>query len=142
MANIGRFDPFDVALDPFDDVFRGFFRPVRMEGTSQQCSIRMDVWEDDQRYVVEAELAGVRKEDIHVTIEGNQVVISAEVQKIPGKDGEKMLRNERYTGKVSRNFALGHEIDESAAQATYRDGVLALILPKKMVSAAKRLDIQ
>ncbi|HCA27731.1 MAG TPA: heat-shock protein Hsp20 [Betaproteobacteria bacterium] len=142
MANIGRFDPFDVSLDPFDDMFKGFFRPVRMENQPQQSSIRMDVRENDQNYVVEAELAGARKEDIHVTIESNQVAISAEVQKTPGKEGEKILRNERYVGKLSRRFALGHEIDEGAAQAAYSNGALALILPKKTASAVKKLDIQ
>jgi len=108
MANITRYDPFDVTLEPFDDLFRGFFRPVRFEGQPQQMQIKMDVKENDKTYNVHAEIPGVKKEDIHVTIEGNQVSISAEVKKEKEeKEGEKVLRSERYYGKVYRSFTLG-----------------------------------
>lgn len=62
MANITRYDPFDVALDPFDDLFRGFLRPVRFEGQPQPMQIKMDVKEDDKNYNVHAEIPGVKKE--------------------------------------------------------------------------------
>jgi len=80
MANITRYDPFDFGIEPLDDLFRGFFRPVRMEGVPQ-VQIKMDVKENDKAYTVHAEIPGVKKEDIHVTIDGNQVSISAEVKK-------------------------------------------------------------
>ena len=146
MANVTRFDPFQVSSpfggnDPFDDVFKGFFRPVRPEG-QQPVQIKMDVKEDDKGYAVHAEIPGVKKEDIHVTIDGNQVSISAEVkQEKEVKEGEKLLRSERYYGKVARSFALGSDIDEAAAQARYDNGVLELTLPKKTVTAAKKLTI-
>lgn len=140
MANISRFDPFQISnTDPFDDVFKGFFRPVRMEN---QLQIKMDVKEDDKNYTVHAEMPGVNKEDIQVTIDGNQVSISAEVKKQKEeKDGEKVLRCERYYGKVARSFSLANEIDEGAAQAKYLHGVLELVLPKKAASTAKKLTI-
>ena len=142
MANVTRFDPFQIsALDPFDDVFKGFFRPVRAEGVPN-VQLKMDVKEDDNGYTVHAEIPGVKKEDIHVTIDGNQVAISAEVkQEKEVKEGEKVLRSERYYGKVSRSFALANEIDESRSEAKYSDGVLELSLPKKTVAASKRLTI-
>ena len=146
MANVTRFDPFQLAgtfggSDPFDDVFKGFFRPVRAEG-QQPVQIKMDVKEDDKGYAVHAEIPGVKKEDIHVTIDGNQVSISAEVkQEKEVKEGEKLLRSERYYGKVARSFALASDIDEAAAQARYDNGVLELTLPKKIVTAAKKLTI-
>jgi HSP20 family protein len=143
MANITRYDPFDVALDPFDDLFRGFLRPVRFEGQPQQMQIKMDVKEDDNAYTVHADIPGVKKEDIHVSIEGNQVSISAETKtEKEEKKGEKVLRSERYYGKVARSFSLSHDIDEAKAQAKYNDGVLELTLPKKAVTAAKKLAIQ
>jgi HSP20 family protein len=143
MANITRYDPFDVALDPFDDLFRGFFRPVRFEGQPQQMQIKMDVKEDDKAYTIHAEIPGVKKEDIHVTIEGNQVSISAEVKKEKEeKEGEKVLRSERYYGEVYRSFSLGQDVDEATAVAKYNDGVLDLTLPKKATTSAKKLDIQ
>lgn len=143
MANITRYDPFDVALDPFDDLFRGFLRPVRFEGQTQQMQIKMDVKENDKAYTVHAEIPGVKKEDIHVTIEGNQVSISAEVKKEKEeKEGDKVLRCERYYGKVYRSFSLGQDVDEATSVAKYNDGVLDLTLPKKATSSAKKLAIQ
>ncbi len=142
MTNLTRFDPFQIsALDPFEDVFKGFFRPVRWEGQPQM--IKMDVKEDDKAYTVHAEIPGVSKEDIHVTIDGNQVSISAEArQEKEVKEGEKLLRAERHYGKIARSFALENEIDETSAQASYKDGVLELTLPKKTVTSARKLAIR
>lgn len=143
MANITRFDPFQIsALDPFEDVFRGLFRPVRLEGVPE-VQIKMDVKEDSKAYTVHADIPGVKKEDIHVTIDGNQVSISAETkQEKEVKEGEKVLRSERYYGKASRTFSLASEIDESASLAKYVDGVLELTLPKKKTAvSAKKLTI-
>jgi HSP20 family protein len=139
MGNLVRFNPVD---DAFDDLFRGLFlRPVRMEG-SQEIQIRMDVKEDDNHYTVHAEIPGVKKEDIHVSIDGNQVAISAEIKNEKEvKEGEKVLRSERYYGKVSRAFTVGQELDEAQSQAKYADGVLELKLAKKAITQAKRLEI-
>lgn len=142
MANLTRYDPFDLTLEPFDDLFRGFFRPVRMEGVPQM-QIKMDVKENDKAYTVHADIPGVKKEDIHVTIDGNQVSISAEVKKEKEeKQGEKVLRSERYYGQVARSFTLTSEIDEGSAQAKYDNGVLELTLPKKTATPSKKLEIK
>ena len=139
MANLTRFNPVD---DAFDDLFRGvFMRPVRMEGVPE-VQIRMDVKEDDKGYTVHAEIPGVKKDDIHVSIDGNQVSISAEVKnEKEEKEGEKVLRSERYYGKVSRAFTLGQDVDEDAASARYDNGVLELALPKKAAARAKKLTV-
>ena len=143
MANIKRYDPFDLSFEPLDDIFRGFFRPVRFEGLSQQMQIKLDISENEKDYTVHAEIPGVKKDEIHVTIDGNQVSVSAEVKKEKEeKEGGKVLRSERYYGKVFRSFTLGHDIDDAAAKAKYSDGVLELTLPKKAGVAAKKLAIQ
>jgi HSP20 family protein len=143
MANITRIDPFQISsLDPLDEVFRGLFRPVRYEG-AQEIQIKMDVKEDDKGYTVHAEIPGVKKEDIHVAIEGNQVSISAELKREKEeKEGEKVLRSERYYGKTSRSFTLASEVDEATSQAKYKDGILELRLQKKAVSSARKLTIE
>jgi HSP20 family protein len=138
MANVTRFDP-------LDDLFRGFFvRPVDMSGNAQQPpSIKMDVKEQGDNYLVHAELPGVRKEDIHVVVDGNQVSISAEIkQEKEVKEGERVLRSERYFGKVSRSFQLGQEIDDAKAAAKFNEGVLELTLPKRAASPNKRLTVE
>ena len=130
--------------DPFDDLFRGFFvRPVEAGQTREAPEVRVDVQESDKAYLVHAELPGVKKEDIHVDIDGAVVSISAErKQEKEVKDGDRVLRTERYFGKVSRSFQLALEIDESQAVAKYNDGVLELTLPKKAAVVAKRVTIQ
>ena len=140
MANITRYNPLD---ETFDDLLRGFFvRPMAFESQSQ-VQLRMDVKEDDKAYTVHAEIPGVDKDAINVTIDGNQVAISAEVKrKKEDKQGEKLVRSERYYGKVYRAFALPQEVDEASAQAQYNEGVLELTLPKKAVVSAKRLTIR
>ena len=138
MANITR-------LDPLEDLFRGFFvRPVDLNASTQQApSIKMDVKETDKAYVVHAEMPGVKKEDIHVVVDGNQVSISAEVkQEKEVKEGERVLRSERYFGKVTRSFQLGQEIDDAKAAAKFNDGVLELTLPKRAASPNKRLTVE
>jgi HSP20 family protein len=147
MANLTRYDPFNLArFDPFgdfDDMFKGvFMRPVLFEG-QPQMQIKMDLKEDDRAYTVHADIPGVKKEDIHVNIEGNQVSISAETKlEKEEKKGEKVLRSERYVGKVARSFTLAHDVDESKSQAKYSDGVLELTLPKKAPNTAKKLAVQ
>lgn len=142
MANMTRIDPFSMSgFDPFDDVFKGFFRPVALERNSEP-QLKVDVQEDEHQYTVHAEIPGVKKEDINVTIDGNHVAISAEVRREKDvKDGERLLRSERYYGKLSRSFVLENEVDEAKADANYKDGVLELTLPKKTVTAAKRLTV-
>ena len=140
MANIIRYDPFD---DVFGDLLKGFFvRPMSFEGPSQSL-VKVDVTEDDKTYKVQAELPGVNKEDINVSIDGSHIAISAEVKKEhEEKNGNRVLRSERYYGKFSRSFQLAQDVDESKAEAKYSDGVLQLVLPKKTVVSAKKLYIE
>ena len=139
MVNITRYDPFG----ELDDFFKGFLvRPVAFEG-EKPMQIKLDVKENDNAYTVHADIPGVKKEDIHVTVEGNMVSISAEKKtEKEEKDGDKVLRSERFVGKVSRSFSLGSDVDESKAQAKYNDGVLELTLPKKAGIGSKKVAIQ
>ena len=139
MRRVQVYDPF--AESGVDDLFRGFFAPVRREADAP-VSIKVDVSENEKGYVVHAEIPGVKKEDIHVTIEGNQVSISAEVKReSEKKDGERLLRSERYYGSAYRGFVLPAEIDEGASEAKYDNGVLELKLAKKAAVTGRKLAI-
>jgi len=147
MNNLTRFDPFSglTRFDPlgdFDDMFKGFtFKPV-LRGMEAEPQMKIDVSEEDKSYLVKAEIPGVSKDDIHVSVDGNQVSISAEVKKEKEeKQGKKILRSERYYGNVYRSFTLGQEVDQGSAKAKYSDGVLELMLPKKPGSTAKQLIV-
>ena len=143
MNTLVRFDP---AADRLDDFFAGFFRPVMQNertAMGNTTEIRLDVREDEKSYVVDATLPGVKKDDIHVAIDGNEVSITAEVKNEKEvKEGERVLRTERFYGKTTRRFALANEIDESGAAAKYEDGILKLTLPKKTATTARKLSIQ
>jgi len=136
MSNLTRYDP-------LDDLFRGFFvRPVDFGSSAESPTIKVDVKEQEKSFLVHAEMPGIKKEDIHVNIEGPVVSITAErKQEKEVKEGERVLRTERYFGQVSRSFQLGQDIDDAKATAKFTDGVLELTLPKKAATHAKRLNI-
>ena len=141
MFNNTRFNPID---DAFDSLIRGvpvwLPNPERREAAPAQ--FRMDVSENEREYQVLAEMPGLKKDEISITINGNEVSVSAELkhEKDVRKD-DTVLRSERYFGKIQRAFTLGHEVDQANAQAKYTDGVLQLTLPKKTAAALKKLAV-
>jgi HSP20 family protein len=140
MASLQIYDPFtDTAVDT---LFRQLFRPERTDRSAPQ-SIRLDVAENDKGYVVYAEIPGVRKDEIHVAIEGNQVTIAAEVKPLAEPaEGTRVLRTERFYGNVYRSFTLPVELDETGSEAKYDNGVLELRLVKKPAVAGRKLTVQ
>ncbi|TXL65247.1 Hsp20/alpha crystallin family protein [Zeimonas arvi] len=139
MARLSVYDPF---AEVFPELFRGLMQPVRAPG-GDALEIKVEVKESNGDYTVQAEMPGVKKEDINVQIDGNRVAISAEVKReSEQKEGERVLRSERYYGAVARSFTLASEVDESRAAASFEDGVLRLTLPKKTAPSAKRLQIR
>lgn len=142
MANIARFDPFN---DLVDDLFRGYFvRPMALDNApTALVRMKVDVTESNGGYVVHAEMPGVKKEDINVSIDGAQVTLAGEVRREKDvKEGERLIHTERVYGKVERSFALPMEIDDAKVEAKFVDGVLELKLPKKAAAARKSITIQ
>ncbi len=140
MTNLTRYDPFS----GLDDLFRGFMlRPVRLQGEGEAApQMKIEIKEDDKAYCVHAEIPGAKKEEIKVTVDGNEVAITAEVRReSERKNGERVVHSERYYGKVYRAFTLDSAIDDRAAQAQYRDGVLELTLPKKAGGGPAKLTV-
>ena len=144
--NLTRFDPFgDIArFEPFrnmEDFFKDFGVMPSWRGGEPESRIRMDMSETDQAYTVKAEIPGVKKEDIKVSINGNQVSISAESRKEEEKKTGNMVRSERYYGQQYRSFTLPQEVDDGQAEAKYHDGILELTLPKKPGTGGKQIAI-
>ena len=140
MANITRYDPFSFTLDDF---FRSpMLRPLKLELDTPDMQIKLNVTRSDGAYKVDAEMPGVKKEDIHVTVDGGLVTISGEVKKeSEEKKGDQVIRSERYFGKVERSFSLPQDIDEAHVDAKYADGVLNLTLPLREKTQAKAIEI-
>ena len=133
------------STEPFEleDAFRTFMRPFRWEPTVETPQIKMDVSEVGNSYVVKAEIPGVRKEDIHVEVDGPKVMITAEVKKDTEEKKEgRLLRSERSYGYASRMFTVGYEIDRAKAEAKYVDGVLTLTLPKLLSAHVEPLVVK
>ncbi len=137
LGSISRFDP----LRDFDSFFNAFdmMRPLRGIDTER---IRMDVSETDQAFLIRADMPGVKKEDVKVSIDGDQITISADVNQEQERTEGNTVCRERYHGQQYRSFTLPSSVDEEKAVASCHDGILELTLPKKPGSGAKQLTIQ
>ena len=133
------------ATEPFllDDAFRNFMQRFRWEPAPETPQIPMEIVEMEDAYIVTAGIPGVKKEDIHVEIDGRQVMITTEYKKpVYEKNDVRFLRDELSYGYASRVFALGFEVDRTKAVAKYVDGVLTLTLPKLVSAHAETLVVQ
>ena len=144
MANISLYEPFNSRMNRFISNFvnrPGFFD--EQDGPSANA-FKLDVSEDDKNYFIRADLPGAKKEDIHVSVDGNQVTISAETSsQKEEKNGRNVIHCERYEGKVFRSFTLDYTVDETKSVAKFTDGVLELTLPKlPECSSCKQIKIQ
>jgi len=148
MTNITtRTDPLQglARFEPFRDLeaFMGWPRMRWPRELPTEPSITLEVTENDKAYLVKADLPGVKKEDIQVEVNGDQVSIAAEVKKEKEeKKGETIVHSERYYGRQFRSFTLGQEIDRMKVAAKFADGVLELTLPKNGQGATQRVAIQ
>ena len=142
MSNLRLLDP--VFGNDFDTALRRFFSPAAFEGDTAPPKMRIDVTENDKTFTVKADIPGVKKEDIKVSVDGHVVSINAETrsEKETKGSGDKVLRSERYYGSVSRTFSLGQDVDDSKVEAKYADGVLTLDLPKKAPAPASKIVIR
>lgn len=128
--------------DDFGDLFEGFFRPARRIEPTRDFVPAVDVSEDEDGYVVRAELPGVKKEDIDVTLEEGLLTISAETKsESEDKDEGRVIRQERRYGKYSRSLRLGTQVDEGKVKANYKDGILELALPKSEAVKPRRIAV-
>ena len=145
MRTMVRWNPFRemVRFDPLD--FAPWLRDLPITPEREVAGVpmvRMDLAESATGYTVTAELPGVNKEDIAVSIDGGVVSMTAEVKREKEeKEGDKMLRSERYFGSVARAFSLPSDIDADKATATYEGGVLKLWLPKTVGATSTKLPI-
>lgn len=126
----------------FDDLFRSAFPRTAWSGADLAPDMRIDVTEDDGAYRVKADIPGVDKKDIDVSINDNQVTISAEVRRETSKkDGERQIVTERSVGQAYRSFSLPAAVSSDKAEAHYENGVLTLMLPKSANGNGRKVKI-
>jgi HSP20 family protein len=128
-----------------DDVFEGFFRPYSANAgdvTGGSLVPAIDLHENDSSYTVRAEIPGVKKEDIDITVHDGVLTINAESRyENEEKEDGRVIRQERRYGKYVRSIRLGKDVDESHVKANYKDGVLELELPKVEEVKPKKISI-
>jgi HSP20 family protein len=129
-----------------ENMFQDFFSPAAQGGGWREDGLgvpSLDVRETEKTFEIQADLPGVRKEDIKVSIDGPRVTIEGECQQAnEQREGEQVVYSERSTRRYQRSFSLPSEVDDTTAGARLEDGVLKLTLPKKTGGSARRLTIQ
>ena len=125
-------------MDMLDDFDRGFFRGFpnmdrALYGKHAQNLMKTDVRETNEGYEVDIDLPGFKKDEIHVDLQNGYMTITTEKTLDKNQENKqgKMLRQERYVGTMQRSFYVGSYVTEEDIKASYENGVLHLLVPKK-----------
>ncbi len=147
MTALARIDPRqDLFRDSLPELFRRFTRMADWPPSQMLEELRLDAVEDDKEYRVKVEIPGAKKEDVHISVEGNYVSVTAEVKEekkeTRKQNGERVLLQELRTGSFSRGFTLPQDVDAGRTSAKLENGVLSITLPKREPVAGTRISVQ
>ncbi len=128
--------------NPVSD-FDSFFNDLWADwGTSRSKIPPVDIYENEKSYVIEAELAGYKQEEVHVNVDKHVLKISSDKQSLKDAGEKKSLVRERFFKKFERSFSLPEDIDETAIEGEFSDGVLTITLPKKEEVLPKTIEVK
>ncbi len=140
-----KWDPFREIEDMFDRYTRAVGWP-RSGGqevmTAGDWSPRVDIVENDNEFVIKAEIPEVKKEDVKVTVDNGVLTISGERKQEKEEKGKKFHRVERYYGSFTRSFTLPEAIDDTKIKAGFKDGMLNLEIPKTAKAKPKAIEVK
>jgi HSP20 family protein len=125
----------------FNDVFSEIASPDRSSLTSFSVAPRTDVYEEDDRILLEMEMPGMREEDVHLTLEGNTLSISGERKIENDRKPGRYQRVERYYGSFSRTFTLPATVDPDSVEAKYEHGILHVSMAKKANARPRQIKV-
>ena len=126
-----------------DVLYRFFDDDVLSKLAAEQAwAVALDVVEEKEQYVLKADLPGINKEDIKVTVENGILTITGERKSETEQKDKQYHRVEREFGRFTRSLNLGAHVDTSKIKANYKDGVLELVVPKSEETKPKTIDIQ
>jgi HSP20 family molecular chaperone IbpA len=119
----------------FDDFFQDAFQPFSGRYSTADDAhgmMNVDVKEYDDKYLMDLELPGYQKEDVHAQLKDGYLIIQAERSESNDEKDEKghYIRKERFSGKCQRSFYVGKQVTESDIAASFKDGILSLQIPK------------
>lgn len=124
-----------------DYLFAPFYSLSNLNGNTQRF-LNLDVAEEKEGYTIEADLPGIKKEDVHLSFDNGVLTIEAERQSQTENKDKEYHRVERSYGKFVRSVSLGTGIDANAITANYKDGVLTVRVPKSEKAKPKSIAIQ
>lgn len=134
------FDRFAALRDEMDRLFDSSFSPaVRAPGSFSRWTPALDVYQDKDQFTVVAELPGLKKEDIELSLHNDVLTISGERKQ--EKQGEEGYRNERFFGRFQRSVTLPTSVAGDKVKATYQDGILKVVLPKAEEAKPKQIEV-
>lgn len=145
--NLVKFSPFRNAIDfphGLNTLFdHSFFNPVGTEGESKvsHWNPRVDIFENDEAFVIKAEIPGVDKKDITVDFQRGLLVLKGERNREEETKEENYYRKERFFGKFQRTFKLREDIDPEKIKADFKDGVLKIDIPKPEKQQPKQITV-
>lgn len=132
----------------FDKLLTEFYQPSRYAAAPASkpakpfLSPRVDIQEHKDSYELIAELPGIEKGNISVTVEDSTLTITASAERLDDENNDrKVLRRERRLGKYQRRFDFGDGIEEAAINANFKDGLLTLSIPKLKEAEAEKRQI-
>ena len=123
----------------FDDFFNKFFHDDYIENTRLMA---VDVIENKDNFIVKANIPGIEKKDINISIKENKLIIEASHEMKNAQNGESMIRCERYLGKYQRIISLPDSTACDKIKAKLENGVLELLIPKKEPAPMKNIVIE
>jgi len=141
---LSKWEPFRDMLSlraDMDRLFKSLFGEVPEEREGFWAPV-MDIEEDNDNIMVKAEIPGMKKEDIKVSVRNNVLMISGERKQEKEIKNKTYHRIERYYGKFSRTIALPSEVETDKIKASYKDGVLMVILPKPESKKPQQIDVE
>jgi HSP20 family protein len=124
-----------------DRLFDDFFSNTFFDVPKAEATMNVDIKEDEKNYIVEAELPGVDKKDIHIKTKDDYLTISVEQEENKEEENANYIRRERCSRSLKRSFYMGN-VDDSKIAAKYENGILTLTLPKKEVIVDEGKDIE
>jgi HSP20 family protein len=140
-----KWDPFR----EFEDMFHRYSKSMSLPRTSDQEMVtagdwapRVDIAETDAEFTIKAEIPEVKKEDVKISLENGVMKISGERKQEKEEKNKKFHRVERFYGSFMRSFILPDNVDESKIDASFKDGVLNLKLPKTEKAKPKSIDVK
>ena len=144
MNNVTRWNPTTAYLtsrEPFFRLFDSFFNGDVQGEETRSWVPPVDIQENGEAYLFHAELPGLTKEDIHITLENNVLRVSGERKFEKDAKMENYHRVERTYGTFTRTFSLPTQVDADKVQAAFENGILTITVPKAEQAKPRRIAI-